>query len=106
MKGFMKMKIDLGRKFTEFSGNVIKDEQGNEFDLRMAIFRSLVNTYQDEQGLSGEDKFKRGELASQVMGCKENFIILKAEDVVTIKNLIAKLYGTYVVWQAWKMLEE
>jgi hypothetical protein len=63
----------------------------------------LTASFPDEQGLSGEEKFRRGLLAMRVYGGGK--VVLNAEDTALIKRLIAKGYGPLVVLRAWPLLD-
>lgn len=73
------------------------------FTLRIATRNALYATFEDEKTLSGDEKFKRAELAQGIVGSGD--VKLKAEDVALIKRLIAKLYGPLIVYQAWTALD-
>lgn len=71
--------------------------------LGRAASHSLNMQHQDEQNLSGEDKFKRGKLAFEI---RDNVsAVLKAEEISLIKRQIAKLYTPIVVYRAWPLLD-
>ncbi len=65
---------------------------------------ALMTSYPDEQNLSGEEKYKRAEIAQSITGSGD--VKLKLEDRVLIKKLVGKLYGPMVVFAAWNMLEK
>lgn len=85
----------------------IKDTEECPID-KVAILGKVVKTalytmFPDEQNLSGEDKYKRAELAQSMTGAVE--IKPKAEDIALMKKLVAKLYGPIIVYQAWQELD-
>jgi len=90
--------------FVDFSENKIKDESGKPFTLRTAAMSSLVATLEDEKGLSGEEKLKRFELAMKIKNHPDP-IEVTSEDTSLIKKMIARVYTTLIVGQAWQMLE-
>lgn len=102
--------IDFNKQFVGDDGRLMCTVETNGaecpadkvFTLRMAARNSLQAVFADEQALTGEEKFKRGELA---MGLAAPDAKVKAEDVVLIKKLIAKGYGPMIVFQAWKELD-
>ena len=100
------MELVLEQKFIDFDGQIIEDKPGEGFTLKKAMIRSLITPFPDEQSLTGEEKFARGELASRINQATTITLDFKAEDIVLIKKLIAKAYTVQIVWQAWKMLEE
>jgi hypothetical protein len=99
------MEINVEQVINDLDGNKILEEDGKVFTAKTAIIRSLLAPFEDEKNLDGKEKFERGELASVLYRAEGGKVNLKAEDVALIKKLVAKLYGTYVVWQVWKMLD-
>ena len=65
--------------------------------------RALTASFEDERNLSGEEKFKRGQLAMRVYDGGK--VALSAEDTALIKRLVAKGYGPMVVLRAWPLLD-
>lgn len=78
-------------------------EKKPELTLARAASHALCAGYQDEQNLKGEDKFRRASLAVRILDEKPP--VLTAEEIVLIKNLIAKMYGAIVVYRAWVLLD-
>lgn len=96
------MQIDVTQRFKTLQGEEIKT--GEAFlDLRSVIENALLGAYDDEPKLSGEEKMKRWKLAQTVHA--EDRPNLTSEEIVTIKNLVAKGYATMISAQAWSMLE-
>lgn len=105
--------IDFSKPFVGDDGKpvcVIEMKDGTEcpadkvFTLRMAARNALHFTYQDEPNLNGDEKYKRAEIAQGLVGSGD--IKLKAEDIVIIKKVLAKMYGPLIVYQAWNALEQ
>lgn len=71
--------------------------------LGRAAANALIQGYPEEANLPGADKVKRFELAMKVTGAAK--LQLVAEDVVLIKERIAKGYGPLVVGRAWQLLD-
>lgn len=71
--------------------------------LGSVIFQSLLATYNDEPGITGEEKFNRGRLAQKIQDQKA--VDLTAEEVVLVKKLVGKLYTPIIVVQAYGMLD-
>ncbi len=76
---------------------------GQPLTLSKVAVNALVGSYQDEQGISGDEKVKRWQLAMKIRGQEE--IDLAAEDIALIKKLIGKAYGPVIVGQAFLLLE-
>lgn len=96
------MKIRFDETMKDLDGKAIKGE-GGELTLKSICCNALTVIFQDEQGLSGEEKAKRGLLAMRIYANTE--IDLTVEEVALIKKLIGKAYGPLIVAQAWNMLE-
>jgi hypothetical protein len=97
------MEIHVNHPIIDLDGKELV-EDGKVITVGLVIFRSLLGAYQDEQNLSGEEKFSRGELAMRVKSAEDS-LTLKAEDIVLVKKLVAKMFTTFVVWQMWKVLD-
>ena len=85
----------------------VKDKPLEKEDLTLKdiMVNALLAEFPDEQKtLSGADKLKRYRLAMDIMDAKIE-IDLCAEDMVLIKDMIAKAYNSLVSGQAWEMLE-
>jgi len=100
--------IDFSELITDQDGVQIMDCagvgcSGPPLTLGIVSLRALTAQFDDDKNLSGEDKFKRGELALRVY--KGGVIDLTAEDIATIKKLVAKGYGPLIVVKAWMMLD-
>ena len=120
------MQIDFGQKLVDLAGEDIVESGGFNVDafikvhpsidispfynppralfLGSAAMNGLVMQFQDEHGLSGEEKLKRWELALRIKRATGP-IEVSAEEVTMIKKVIAKAYAAIVSGQAWQMLE-
>lgn len=98
------MEVAVGKKLTDLNGNVLKNQDGTDSELKNVIIDALLATYKDEQGLTGEEKLSRWQLATKVKA-SDGVAYLDAEEVVLIKKLIGKAYSTVIVGQAWQILE-
>lgn len=75
----------------------------NPLTLGKVALRVLTAPFDDERNISGEEKFKRGQLAMRVHN--GGVVTLQAEDVALIKRLVAKGYGPLIVYRAWPLLD-
>ena len=113
------MIVVMGQQMTDFDGNVLKEQipsgetnimgqpilkDGPPLTLRRVAMNALVAQFQDEQGLPGDEKLIRWELALKIKNATDP-VDLFPEEVVKIKNCIAKLYGPGVSGQAWQLLK-
>lgn len=81
-----------------------KPEENLDLTLREIMVNSLLSEFQDEKGLSGEDKLKRYRLAMNIQDAMVE-IDLDSKQVVEIKGLIAKGWSSLVSGQAWELIE-
>ena len=97
------MMVDMNRKFVDMDGKDIMTPDGKLFTLRDAAKTALISAYQDEQSLSGEDKYARYETCMKIAPSGQSE--LSIEDISLIKQLIGKAFAAMIVGQAWDMLE-
>lgn len=106
--------VDFAKALVDENGKPVctltpKELDGREcpvdsmFTLRLAARNALNGVYQDEQNLSGDEKYKRGEIAQSIIATGE--VKLKVEDIALIKRLIGKAYPPPIVFQAWRELD-
>lgn len=102
--------VDFSAVLTDIDGAPIPDcpsgtncAERPPLTLGRLAMNVLTATYPDEKTLSGEDKFKRGELALRVY--KGGKVNLSVEDIAEIKGLVAKAYGPLIVRKAWPLLD-
>ena len=72
--------------------------------LQTICVGALQAQFQDEQSLSGIEKFKRYNLALKIDGSKGE-VDITAEEIALIKELIGKGYTVAAVGQAYNLLE-
>lgn len=83
---------------------VQKLEDGGELKVRDILVDSLLADHEDEKGkLSADEKLKRFILATDIQ--KNSEIELKSEQVVLIKQLVAKSYNTLIVGQIMQIID-
>ncbi len=102
------MKIQLNQKLKTLDGEVIKIMSGKkeiDFTLADAVMTALTSNFEDEKNLTGEEKVIRFTLAQSIQRKKNGEIDLSADDIVLIKKLIGKAYGTLVSGQVWGILK-
>jgi hypothetical protein len=71
--------------------------------LRMACTRSLTLITDSTRNMSGDEKFRRGQLAQRIYNEDEPNLI--AEEIVTLKEAIGKVEGVTVVLRAFEILD-
>lgn len=97
---------------TDAEGNVQKDANGNplpatiekELVASELITTALLQPYNDEPGLSADEKVKRFKMAEKIHANPEA-VDLALEDCVTLKAIVAKLYAPLVVGRIVAILE-
>jgi len=80
-------------------------ESDKAFTLKNACVTALQIQFDDEKGLSGEDKFKRHKLVEKIYAAKGE-IDMTVEEVTLVKKIIGKAYGTLIVGRCWELLED
>ena len=91
--------------YDKYDVEIPKSEKDKQpFTLKFACYEALGAFFQDEQNLSGEEKFKRGDLYLKIKSSPDP-VDLTAEEVALLKKLIAKLYDPILVSQIWRRLE-
>ena len=97
------MKVDFSKAITDLEGKPVK-EGDNAVSLKIVTINALMAAFEDEKGLSGEDKLKRYTLGQTIQKA-EGPVELTVEQVSMIKNLIGKAFGTLIVGSAYQLLE-
>lgn len=98
------MKLDLGKGLKDLEGMAIMAADEEPATLRGVIIGALMAMYKGEDDLPGEEKLKRWELALKIKNA-EDPVDLKSEEIVLIKKLVGKAYGTIIVGNVWTALE-
>lgn len=96
--------VDFDQTLTQLDGTPFPDGKPEDARLRKIVVNALLAQYPDETGLSGEQKLTRFFLAKKVQDAKGD-VKLSAEEIATIKPLIAKGYPALIVGQAWLLLD-
>lgn len=97
------MRIDITQELCGLDGALLKDGD-DTLTLRSIGINALVASLDDDQRLSGEDKFELWMLAKRL--CEVDTPELKVEEVAKIKERIGKAYSQVVVGPAFTLLED
>jgi len=98
--------INVTQEIRDFTGETITlgtEENERPLTLRLACTQALTMLRQQDQGLSGEEKFKRGLLAERIYTNDE--IELEAEDISLLKKLIGETFNAIIILRTWRMLD-
>lgn len=99
--------VDFATVLSDLDGKPLPagdaDHPALQLTLGFAATRALCIAYPDEQSVAPEEKLKRGRLALRIEA--DPHAKLTAEEVATVKKLIAKAYGPLVVARAWPLLD-
>lgn len=98
------MKIDFDVELKTFNGTTLVNVAQKPLTLRFVCTDALMASFEDERGLSGEDKLKRYLLASKIHQTTDGEVT--AEEVALLKLLIGKGFGPNVVGPAYLHLEQ
>ena len=97
------MVIDFTQKLTNIvTKKVFVNDDKTDLTLMNVACNALFANIEEEK-IDGQEKLKRYELASKII--KNPKLDLMAEEIVKIKELTAKVYGTMVVGIVYKILE-
>jgi hypothetical protein len=102
------MKINFSESIKDISGKPIKLKDGEaerDFTLRDVSVNAVLAESQENAKSDGKEKIRRFRLADKIFGAAEP-IALPSEDIVLLKDMIAKTYGALVTARAWDMLEK
>lgn len=101
------MKIDFSATLKGFDGEPIKDGEGNTVTLGSAVVIALTAPQAEDSRMSGDEKFKRDELARVAWQSEKNKqpAELPVEDVAIIKSAVGQGWSTLVVWSAFRLIE-
>lgn len=100
------MLIDYSATLNDFLGEPIMDGEGDKrkaITLGIVCCNALLANYPDEQGLAGTDKVHRFYLAQKA--AKGEVADVSVDDVVLIKMLLGKGFGTMIVGRAYELIE-
>lgn len=97
------MKIDFSKNLKNITNKELKDQHGKNIILYDVCSNALLFNEKDER-LEGKEKVRRFKLAHKIYGTKEP-VSIEVEDIVLIKELVAKIYSTLITGQVWEMLE-
>ena len=101
------MKIDFSKQIMDIAGKPIKMKDGEaerDFILRDVAVNAILTETQESAKSDGKEKVRRFRLADKIFGAAEP-IALPAEDIVLLKDMIAKAYGALVTARAWDLIE-
>jgi len=90
-----------GKQICQMCGQVVSKKE--PMTVRLAATRALTAIFRDEQSLPGDQKITRFHLALKLTD--EDEPDLQAEDIVTIKKLVGKMYGPVIVGRMWAILD-
>jgi hypothetical protein len=112
------MKIDFTATIDDLKGKPLPIQDGEvddpetkqkrpvfrDFTLRDVCVNSLLLETRGGDAIDGKEKVRRFRLADKIFGAAES-IVLPAEDIVLLKDQVAKAYGALVTARAWDLLE-
>lgn len=106
------MKVNLNQKVKNFDGEVLKKpvKKGKEinevdFTLAVAFIDALTADFKSEVDLSGAKKLERYILAQKVNRKKSAACDFTVEEIVLIKEVVGKAFGTLIVGYIYEILK-
>lgn len=100
------MQRDFSQELIGLGGQKLVEANGDEqrpMTLGAVSVNALMGQFADEQAITGEEKFRRYQLAERVSDAGVQDV--SAEEIALIKRLIGKAYGPVLVGPAFKALE-
>lgn len=84
-----------------------KNNEEKPFSAAIVCVRALMQVFKGEEEISGEIKLNRYNLASRIKNCeKRNVPVhLVPEELVEIKKVVSKAFGTIIVGQMLPILD-
>ena len=96
------MKIDFNTKIKNLDGTAIKNKK-KDLTARYFATEALLALADTEKNLSGEEKFKRGQLAEKIY--MKDVVDLTVEEISLVKKMVGKVFNSLVVLRMYKILE-
>lgn len=96
------MKVDFSQILKSLDGASFQ-ENDTPVTLATLCCAALMYNYPDDGRLSGEEKFKRYEVASKIYGKSE--VDVTADEITRLKGVIGKFYGANLVGPAFVALD-
>ena len=101
------MKLTINEQLRSLNGEAMfemdKDVR-TPIDLKLVCVNAILRPHASDEQVSGIEKMKRLDLATKIYKAEES-IEVTAEEIVTLKMLIARSYGTMIAGRALQMLE-
>jgi len=101
------MKINFDTPILGVNGVPVKikeDDAERGYTLRDVCITAVLAETDKQKPLDGAEKVKRLRLADRIFGCKEP-ISITAEEIVMLKDQIAKTFSVLFTGRAWAILD-
>jgi hypothetical protein len=98
------MKRDLQQPLHNLLNAPLLDEEKKQVMLSTVCVNALMNSYPDEQTLTGKEKADRYHVAMKIQA-NPGRVDLTVEQLTLLKLLVGKAYGPLVVGQVYDLLE-
>ena len=96
------MQLNFNVQLVSFDGPLV--EAGKPITLKQMAILALSVAIPDEQGVGGDEKFKRYQLADRISQSTEA-VEVTAEEIAKIKMLLGKGWGAMIVGPSYMLLE-
>lgn len=96
------MKINWSAGFVDLEGKEVKEGE-KVLSLGKVAINALCQVVEGDQAMTGQRKFKLGELANKIV--REPDSEFEVEEVATVKERIGKLYAPLMVFQSYNLLK-
>ncbi len=109
------MRIDVDTILTNLEDKPLQDITGQQgpdgipltrdLTLAMVLEGALLNLSDEDRNISGQEKARRFALAVKIHNANHKPLELGIEDLVTLKELVGKLYTPMVVGRVFEILD-
>jgi hypothetical protein len=99
-----KAAIDFSQVILDDKNQPVIDADKSTLTLATVSIRALGQMFDDERGLAGDEKLKRGFIAFKIAEAKAP-LLLSPDEVTKIKQCVGKAWSPLVVARAWPMLD-
>jgi hypothetical protein len=97
------MKLDTATVLRDLQGNEMMADKDQPATVRLICTNALLGHHADDANISGDEKFKRFQLASRLNEGKAADV--SSEEIVLLKRMIGRSYTPAVVGPMFMLLE-
>lgn len=99
------MKLNFNQQILNLDEKPLMNADGSPVTMAYAAKEALLAIFPTEKEISGDEKFKRYQLAKKINSSSEECEI-SIEEAALIKKLVSMAYGANVVGRLYEMMEK